>query len=288
MNKQIQESNKIRQMELDETNKLMTMFQFARRFREAYKGLSTNFPLNLNELKADFEKLEGWQLPFEILIFEKTKPKNKTVECKESLSFLRQTKRNLRFALKDQVRATKLNFQPVGIITDNGKISPPYKTEAKVKGLSYGVASTSQIYSNSIIQDFFEFSLKYSYTKHIELSFEEARRIFLRACNTSLNIPLETESETKSFTEFIDFIYQKSSVFNSINLPTYKPGRPKGKQTNKIQAIEKLIKQGKKDREIIKIISQNFFSRSRNKKVEEASIGRAIRRIRNKKNGHKL
>lgn len=283
INKQIQKSREINQIYSNEVDKLPTMFQVARRFREMYKNRSRNtsdeMKIWFDEMKNFYDTLETWQLPFYILIFEATKPgNNEKNKSKKILSFLRRTKRNLRYALKKQSKITKIDFTPLGAtISNNGRVSKGFETLLNPNHLPYGTALTAQVYRNPIVQSFFEFSLYYSYTKHIKLSAIKAKRIFKKACAISLDQDIENTEEAQIYREFLDFLYNSKGFFDSTNLPTYKTGRPK-KSINEVEEMIKLRKQGKSHREISRILNPDFPERSAKVTQDAARIGKALRR----------
>lgn len=111
----------------------------------------------------------------------------------------RNTKRNLRIELKNELKEKRIFFY-------------------------FGIPFTTVIYKNPVIQSFFEFSLFYSWTKKIELSAEKAKTAFIKASKVALHLPLKKE-ETQIFDDFLNFIQGNSGHFDSTNLPTFKTGR---------------------------------------------------------------
>ncbi|MBX7172644.1 MAG: hypothetical protein K1X72_16870 [Pyrinomonadaceae bacterium] len=252
----IQELRNVDERFKREVGKLQTMFQMARRFREGCKGLAKNktdiFSSSFTEFQEfqEFQdSLEDWQQMFQFLIF-----KGDFEEGKYKLSFLRKTKRNLRLSLKSYARTTRIDYKPLGGF-ENGIIKKALDSENTTNFISYGSATTCQIYKNPIIQAFFEFSLNYSYTKHIELSYTKARRIFLKACKTALNFELDKDTETQAFNNFLGFLYEESGFLDSSNLPLYNAGRPSEPEEETKEILE-LAKENYSDTAIARKINK--------------------------------
>jgi hypothetical protein len=89
-----------------------------------------------------------------------------------------------------------------------------------------------QIYQNSLIQNFFEFSLFYSNLKNISLSFEQAKSLYKKFSSSLLNANNEILSnDEKEWIKLGDFMSSQMPVLEHQDLfVPNKVGRPLSKK----------------------------------------------------------
>jgi hypothetical protein len=121
----------------------------------------------------------------------------------------KQTKRNLRIALRHEAKEKK----------------------AFLFGKNF---CTSTVYKNPIVQNFFEFSLFYSWVKNIKLPASKAKTIYIDVCQVSLGKDIKNKKKTEIFNEFLLFIQGDVGIFKPDNLSDYKGGNTQKPRTRKI------------------------------------------------------
>lgn len=283
--KQIQSSKRQRQDYEDSINKLPEYSSIMRTLRKCLRNfrkdhgftalvmpfefglyLNANLMQTLRKCLSKYTKangLESWMLPLmqtiELGLFV-----DKNVE---------QTRQNLRRAFKNSPRK---------------KILYPGS-----------IAITMQVYVNSHIQSFFEFSLRYSFFKQKELSLKQAQTLFINASKVAIGLRIENKKIHEKFQNYQNFMDGQVYEFDLLNLPSGKGGKPLGYRADKTKKRERLKKQGftvreitamefpgcspKEKRELIKIEKMREKDEfTKNKETVKKSLQRSRKKMKDK------
>ncbi len=150
--------------------------------------------------------------------------------------------------------------------------------------LSGSEVITTRVYKNTLIQSFFEFSLKYSYILRKPFSVKQLRTIFINFNKVAIGLPIQIKDkkiieEIQYYQRFVDHIDTGVGFIDLSNLPTGKDGRPKGNKTEHTKTIERLYRQRNDSRKIVEILYPN---RSPEDKIQlKESVDKAIQRLNN-------
>lgn len=108
-----------------------------------------------------------------------------------------------------------------------------------------------EVYVDSTIQAFFEFSLQYSFYKQAKLSLKQAQGLFINASRVAIGLPVKNKKMAEQLKYYLDAMNAQGGIFDFSNMAAG-VGKPKG-STETTKKRERYKRQGFNEREIVMI-----------------------------------